>query len=159
MAKLGRPSIYTEELADEICAKLASQSRGIQHLCRTIDHFPSEDTIYEWRRTKPIFSEKYDKAKADQVMYLVDEIVEIADDVSNDKVINDNGKEVCNNEAVNRSRLRVETRKWIAARLAPKIYGQKTQTEVTISYNDEQVLAWEAAKAKIHTDDDTNGNE
>ena len=60
---------------------------------------------------------------------MTEDCLDIADDVTHDKTINKNGDEVCNNEAVNRSRLRVDTRKWLAAKLLPKIYGERLQKE------------------------------
>lgn len=133
--KIGRPSIYTEELGDEICCVVGRSKEGLEHLCQKNSHWPNPNTIYEWRIKNAIFGEKYALAKGVQADLLVDELLEIADDSDKDtiKKINNHGEEyeVCNSEWVNRSRLRVDTRKWIASKLAPKFYGEKLQTEVT----------------------------
>ncbi len=63
-----------------------------------------------------------------QIETLVDEIIDIADDSSNDRIIDD-GRERCNGEYIARSRLRVDTRKWLASKLAPKIYGLQQQQD------------------------------
>ena len=59
---------------------------------------------------------------------LIDEIIDIADDASQDINITEKGKEICNSEFIARSRLRIDTRKWLASKLAPKIYGQNPVT-------------------------------
>ena len=119
--------IYTEELGDEICLKLSTYPRGIFKLCKENPHWPCAQTIFEWRIKIPTFGDKYAKAKQNQVEVLVDECMDIADDSGFDACINNEGKVVCDSEAINRARLRVDTRKWLAAQLAPKIYGNKNQ--------------------------------
>ena len=58
-----------------------------------------------------------------------DELNEIADDGRNDwmTVTRRDGSEieVANNEVLQRSRLRVDTRKWIMSKILPKRYGDK----------------------------------
>lgn len=75
------------------------------------------------------FAPLYARAKMVQADFMVEELVEIADDTSRDTLIrtNKDGEEyeVCNTEWLNRSRLRVDTRKWIAAKLAPKVYSER----------------------------------
>lgn len=121
--KLGRPTDYTEELADEICDTIATSANGIPTLCKRNPHWPDMRTIFRWRRYNDSFCQKYMKAKQDQIEVLMDETIEIADDTSNDYVENGEGKIVANNELVNRSRLRIDTRKFLATKLAPRIYG------------------------------------
>jgi hypothetical protein len=123
----GRPTDYTPELAKEICETIASTSEGLKALCKKYPHWPVHGTIYLWLRKYSTFSDLYAKAKRDQVAALVDEIIEISDDTSNDTLTKEdrNGDEyeVANTEWIARSRLRVDTRKWIAAKLVPRLYG------------------------------------
>jgi hypothetical protein len=132
----GRPTDYTPELADEICDKIATSPRGLIALCAENPHWPSRETIYAWKRSKKEFSDKYTQAKIDQIEPLVDECIDIADDTSQDTLVrydhNGDEYETCNNEFINRSRLRIDTRKWFASKLAPKIYGDKKTTEGTL---------------------------
>lgn len=131
--KNGRPTLYNEKLAKKMCEKIASDSRSVGRLCREVDFFPHEDTFYNWLKLHQKFAELYVQAKRQQVNILIEEIVEISDDTKHDTITktNKNGDEyeVCNNEWVNRSRLRVDTRKWIATKLVPRLYGDKTQVE------------------------------
>jgi hypothetical protein len=71
----------------------------------------------------PEFAEQYAHARDSQADTLADEILDIADDGSNDYMGDD---ETYNGDAVARSKLRVDARKWIASKLKPKKYGDKT---------------------------------
>ena len=131
MAKLGAPFTYTKELGDEICLKVATCGYGLSQLCKENPHWPCRQTIFEWRIKVKAFGDNYAKAKQEQVEYLVDEMLDIADDTTRDSVMKNNKDgevyEVADNEWINRSRLRIDTRKWLAANLAPKVYGDKKQ--------------------------------
>jgi len=125
----GRPSKYTPELAKEICDAIASSSKGLETLCKENPHWPAPKNINIWRRKHEEFRIAYAQSKIDQIETLVDEILEIADDTSKDTIIkvdeNENEKETYNAEWVNRSRLRIDTRKWLAAKLVPRLYGDR----------------------------------
>jgi hypothetical protein len=121
--KIGRPSKYTQELADEICETIAANGVALSTLCKQNPHWPHVDTLYQWMNVHPSFSEAYAKAKRRQVTAFVEDIIKISDDSSRDTVTNEDGKESFNHEWVARSRLRVDTRKWIAAKLVPRLYG------------------------------------
>jgi hypothetical protein len=131
----GRPSDYTDELAEEICIKIATQSKGILRLCEENEHWPDRSTIFRWKLDNQHFCDLYDKAKQAQLEVLHDDLITISDDTSKDLTENDSGKIVYNNECVNRSRLKIDTRKWILERLAPKKFGAKQET----SRSDEDV--------------------
>lgn len=121
--KLGRPTIYTEELGQKICKAVATHSLGLKKLCSMFEWMPDHTTIHEWRWSNESFSNQYTKAKIAQSELMAEDCIDIADDSSQDITYNKFGDEVCNTEFVNRARLRVDTRKWIAAKLLPKIYG------------------------------------
>lgn len=125
---VGRPSDYTQELADAICAEI-SHGYSLRTICKA-EAMPCVATIFNWFRTQPGFVEQYEKAKAEQADALAEEMLDIADDGTNDwmeKQNKDGSKyEVLNAEHVQRSRLRVDTRKWIASKLKPKKYGDRT---------------------------------
>jgi hypothetical protein len=61
---------------------------------------------------------------------LFGEIIEIADDASGDYVTTSDGKRIVDHENIQRSRLRVDARKWAAARLAPRKYGDRVEHDV-----------------------------
>lgn len=128
-AKRGRPTKYNMALGQEICDTIASSSRGTKRLCTENPHWPCQDTLFTWLRKYPDFTEQYARAKIFQVELLVDEILEISDDASQDKYVNEQGVLVSNNQSINRARLKVDARKWIACKLVPKVYGNKIDIE------------------------------
>lgn len=124
---LGRPTKYSEELTERICDEMIA-GKSLRAICRE-DWSPAISSVLLWLAKYPIFSAQYDKARHQQSEAMFEEMMEIADDTSADKIVDADGNTKTNNEAVNRSRLRVDTRKWALARMAPKKYGEKVQTE------------------------------
>lgn len=120
--KVGRPSIYSPELAARLCAELA-MGRSLRSVCKASD-MPSMSAVFEWLREKPDFAQQYARAKAESADALVEELLDIADDSSGDFIEGEDGVKV-NHENIQRSRLRVDTRKWIAAKLKPKAYADR----------------------------------
>jgi hypothetical protein len=124
---------WTAELEDAICNAIAITPKGLEHICSANPDFPCADKIYERRRESQEFGEKYTRAKADQVMVLADQIVDIADDGSQDETeieITPGVKStVVNREIIERSKIRIDARKWLAGKLAPKIFGDKLTHE------------------------------
>lgn len=85
-------------------------------------------TIFKWLRDNPSFSEQYARAKEIQAEAFSDELLDIADDGVNDfvEIQKKNGAVVlCDQENIQRSKLRVDTRKWLMSKFAPKKYGDK----------------------------------
>ena len=104
----GRPTDYTPELAKEICLKVATNGLGLASLCKANPHWPHRDTIYCWLRKHQFFADLYAIAKKEQVTALVDDILEISDDSSQDTYEDENGNIRFNAEYAARSRLRVD---------------------------------------------------
>lgn len=126
---MARPTDYTKELATEICKRIA---RG--ESVRSIDKdpsMPSGGTIYNWLldSDKKEFLEQYESARAIQAELMFEELLEIADDGQNDYMEKENqdgtSTEVLNSEHIQRSRLRVDTRKWYLSKVLPKKFGEK----------------------------------
>ena len=125
--KKGRPSRYTPELAAKICARLA-EGETLRAICRDTA-MPDKATVLRWLadKKKADFRDQYAHAREMQADALFDEALEIADDASGDWSTDKDGKKTLDHEHVQRSRLRVDTRKWAAGKLAPKRYGDKLQ--------------------------------
>lgn len=128
----GRPSSFTQEIGDNICHRIAS-GESLRGICRD-DDMPAASTVFNWlsgssEAVRP-FVEQYARARSIQADALVDEILEISDDATNDWMVREgNAAEgsvyALNGEHVQRSRLRVDSRKWFASKVAPKKYGDK----------------------------------
>lgn len=121
----GRPSLYSEELTDIICERLVL-GESLNKICKDAD-MPSLSIVFKWLGEKPEFLEKYNIAKEAQADTLADQIMDISDEMP---LMNPTTGAV-DSGAVQHQRLRVDARKWIAAKLKPKKYGDKVQTEVT----------------------------
>jgi hypothetical protein len=129
--KAGRPTLYNEELAALICERVATSTFGLARLCAIHNDLPEKSTINLWRYKYPEFSTQYAQAKLKQADLLAEEMLDIADDGTNDwmESFGDEGETTyrINGEHVQRSRLRIDTRKFLAAKLLPKQYGDKTE--------------------------------
>jgi len=131
--KTGRPTDYNIEIAALICERVATSTLGLNRLCNMHDDLPSKFTVNLWRYRHPEFSALYAQAKIIQADLLAEECLDIADDDSNDAKIGPDGFEICNTEFIARSRLRIDTRKFLAAKLLPKQYGKGPDDQKTVS--------------------------
>lgn len=130
MAKMGRPTIYRDSLANAICIRL-SLGESLNKICQ-LDKYPKKSTVYRWLLEKENFKDKYQRAREMQQENFLDDIIAIADDSSEDytTVAGKNGDfEKFDSEHVQRSRLRIDTRKWVMERMAPRKYATKTQVD------------------------------
>ena len=115
-------TIYTKELAEKICERIATSTDGIKTICKD-DGMPDASTFRGWVFRHEEVREMYNVAKAMQAELLAEESLEIADDGSRDYKVDKDGNEVVNYDNIARARLRVDTRKWHASKLLPKKYG------------------------------------
>ena len=114
----GRPSLYTPELAEEICERIAS-GESLRAICSAA-HMPSESAVRKWAtKDHDGFSAQYARARALRADVYADEIIEIADAVAHAESIVE----------VQAARLRCDNRKWVASKMQPKKYGDKIETE------------------------------
>lgn len=119
----GRPTTYTQELADSICEQLAM---GISMRSIAKDPaFPAMSSMFKWLREHKDFSEQYARAKQESADAMAEDILDISDDGTNDYMETDDGKLQYNGDSVQRAKLRVDTRKWLMAKMKPKKYGDK----------------------------------
>jgi len=119
---------------------VSTSTDSLQKICAANVGFPCHQTIWEWRIDHPTFGEAYARAKGAQADLLAAEILEIANDSSRDTVTDEDGNERCNHEWVHRSRLKIDARKWIASKLMPKVYGDRVQSDTTLTVVHEDTL-------------------
>lgn len=75
--------------------------------------------------SRPEFSEQYARAREAQADKLAEEALQISDDGRSDTYVDGDGNVKTDTEVIQRSKLRVDTRKWLASKMAPKKYGDK----------------------------------
>lgn len=127
--KPGRPTKYTKALGEKICLRICD-GESLRSICRD-EKMPTRSTVHLWLldETKKEFSDQYKFAVDVRTDNMFDEIEEIADDGTNDwteRELNDGYVvTVVNSEHIQRSRLRVDVRKWALSKLMPKKYGDK----------------------------------
>lgn len=139
--KVGVPGIYSAELAQEICGHIANciSLRAIA----AMEGMPTVTTIMNWLadESKPEFLEQYARAREAQADKMAEDILAIADEECTRVRADKHGTNADDGEgntevvfdatAVARNKLRVDARKWLASKMAPKKYGDKVQTELT----------------------------
>lgn len=126
----GNTTVYTRELADEICERIAN-GETLRQVCRLKD-IPAS-TVRRWvLNDLDGFSARYTHARELCIESWADEVVEIGDNASNDWMARE-GKDgedlgwTANGDHISRSRLRVDSRKWLLSKLRPDKYGDKVQ--------------------------------
>ena len=128
-----------KELADEIFQAIMTSTESLRKIVARNPHFPSPETLRVWVIKDEKFAVLYARAKMKQAELMAEEIIEISDYMGDDEYIDEHGKVKVNHENINRARLRVDSRKWIACKLAPRIYGDKVINE-NHNYNHEQSI-------------------
>ena len=111
---MARPSIYSEKLVNRMLEEIAS-GRSVIGLCREEDWTPNAETWYRWLYKIEGLSNRYAQAKSVQSEREADIILDIADNATN--------------QDYQVARLRVDARKWIASKLLPNKYGERTQID------------------------------
>ena len=128
---MARLSEYDPEIAAQVCLLISTESKGLRAICESDERFPDPATFYRWMLSHAELREIYTRAKDEQLQILADEIQQIADETQVGEVITIKGdeREVKMADMLEHRKLRIESRKWLLAKLAPKKYGDKLQTE------------------------------
>jgi hypothetical protein len=130
--KMGRPTLYTPELADRILYEL-SDGRTLRDICRA-DGMPTPATIRHWvLEDRDGFAARYREARELSYHDMAEELREIVDDGRNDwmeRCARDGRHQtVSNHENPRRSRLRYDARRWLLSNALPKLYGNRSAAE------------------------------
>jgi hypothetical protein len=121
-----------------ICDYMRTSSLGLHFMCKTTPDLPTAAAVLKWFDEERMAGgetpliDMYARAKESQADYMADEMIEIADNGKNDYMdqarrANGEVDRVPDHEHMSRSRLRVDTRKFIAAKLKPRKYGDKLE--------------------------------
>jgi len=123
----------TEAVQLEICARIAG-GETLNAVCRDPD-LPGKSTVTRALGKIPAFQARYAQAREALLEHWADEMIDIADDGTTDYIIKTgrNGHEylAVDQEHIQRSRLRVDTRKWLLSKLKPETYGDRVIADVT----------------------------
>lgn len=144
---VGRPTDYSQDIADLICERLAD-GESLRSICAD-KSFPARSTVFRWLSLQPEFSDQYTRAREAQADAIFDEMIDIADNPligEKTKTLPDGKKETTTGDMIEHRRLQVETRKWMAGKLRPKKYSDKLDLNVSGSI---QTMPEEQLDARI----------
>ncbi len=112
--------MYDADMASCICVEISS-GRSLRDICSS-EGMPDKATVFRWLAAHEDFRDQYARAREAQADAMLEDIFEIADqyDATKDKL---------DVEHINRAKLRIDTRKWVASKLRPKKYGDKVDHE------------------------------
>lgn len=135
---INRQSWDRQAVMDVICHRIATSSDGLATICRENKDLPSVSTVLQWLTDEamaagePVLSDMYARAKESQADFMADEIIYISDFEAGQPVMLPSGDPLLiggkpvfkvDNASVQHARLRTENRKWVAAKLRPRKYG------------------------------------
>jgi len=135
----GRPTKYTRDIADDILHRLAL-GEPLQQICRnppewsTREAWPDMSTVVDWiNDDRDGLSDRYAQAREKGWLAMADSLTDIADDGTNDWIEREtragNIVKQVDRECTERSKLRVDTRKWLLSKMLPKLYGDRAQLD------------------------------
>jgi len=128
--KRGRPTIFTKQIADVICMRIAD-GESLREIVKT-DGLPDRTTVYDWLLRNEEFAHQYTRAREEQADTLADEIIAIADEQPEIIAVIDKKTGALIEHKLDGAFLqwqknRIDARKWTAMKLKPKKYGDKLQ--------------------------------
>lgn len=116
------PVRFSQALFDLICDHLA-EGMPLRAVCR-LPNMPTDSAVIKWL-VNPELSQQYTQAREIGYQLMADDILLISDT----SVVGDEGDNVA------RSRLQVDSRKWLLSKALPKIYGDKTSIEAKVTHD------------------------
>ena len=123
---MGRPTKYTQQVANIICNRIA-EGESLREIVKT-EGMPDRTTVYDWLLKDEVFANQYMRAREEQADTLADEILAIADESPEIDVIRDKHGAVVDIKIdsgyVAYQRQRIDARKWVASKLKPKKYAE-----------------------------------
>lgn len=138
-----------DQIITEVLAAIATSPKSLESICKELEGAPSARTFYRWLEADEELCQRYTRAKEAQLQVLADQLVDLAD---TDRICRkvtqkaDGSVETVILDQVERTRLQIDVRKWLLAKLNPKKYGDKVeqfisgpagapiQTEVTVKF-------------------------
>jgi hypothetical protein len=125
-SKGGRPTKYCDQIAAEICGRL-SCGEPVSTICKD-DHMPGVTTIFMWLRRHDEFRKDYEEARKNGAHTYADQIAQIID-TKPLEIVDEQGNVRYDSASIAWNRLRMDGRKWLAAKYLPKVYGERLGVE------------------------------
>lgn len=118
---------YLEEDKDQIFKSIISYIENGASLRSVLrkDNMPSSSTFFIWIEEDIEKSKQYVRATEKRAESIFEDILSIVDENTNDVITLEDGREIVNNDVIQRARLRMDARKWMLGKMHPKKYGDK----------------------------------
>lgn len=127
------PAAEWAPVIDEILSAIATTPKSLESICGDLESAPNARTFYKWMERDEELGQRYARAKASQLQVLADQLVDLADkDRLCEKVTFDADgkiKERVILDQTDRTKIQIDTRKWLLSKLDPKKYGERVQNE------------------------------
>lgn len=153
-----RATVFNQKVADNILASIAN-GKSVRSVCEKAPA-PTRTMFYKWIRENEQFRKDYERAIELRSDHIAEEILQIADDTANDYVqtVGDNDLPIFvqNNVKVQRDRLRIDSRKWLLARMSPKKYGDHLKVDADNNHSGAIKIVFDESYDRA---DDTNGDD
>ena len=123
-------AIDPESVMPAILAEIATTPKSLNTICAENKDFPHPATVYRWIDKDSDLCERYARAKQAQLQVIADQLVDLADTdrICKKRTIKSDGtEEIVILDQVERTKLQIDTRKWLLAKLNPKKYGDRLE--------------------------------
>ena len=110
-----RPSDFHDEIATRIC-DLLMDGVSLRSICE-LEDMPGRTTVFRWMDENPDFASRYARARMLQADLMDDLILETAN--------------ACTPATAHADRVKISAFQWRAAKLKPKVYGDKAEVAMT----------------------------
>lgn len=121
---------FDQKKFDEVL-KLIEEGESLRKSCELVKF--NRSTFYYVIDERDDLKDKYARATKDRHDKIFEEILDIADDSSNDYITDSEGFEKLNQEHVQRSKLKIDARKWMLGKMNPKKYGEHLKIDQTVN--------------------------
>lgn len=123
-------AIDQQSVMPDILAAIATTPSSLETICKSDKRFPDARTVYRWIDADEELCQRYTRAKEAQLQVLADQLIDLAD---NDRICRkvtekaDGSTETVTLDQTDRTKLQIDTRKWLLSKLNPKKYGDKVE--------------------------------
>lgn len=130
---MGRPSTFTQEVADEIVRRL-SEGEPLRAICRD-DHMPAWQTFYGWLGANESFAERIARARELGHDAIAEDTLRIADTPQEGERVEEteDGIKRVREDMLGHRKLQIDTRLKLLAKWNPKKYGDRQTIEHEVS--------------------------
>lgn len=144
--RAGRPTTFTKELAHRVLHRISTSTEGLEKLCETHEDLPNKSTVYEWLLNNQEFSDAFKRARVIQTQLCIQELESVTDA---EFYYDEKGVKRYDAALVAQRRLKVETRKWLASKIIPSVYGDKMTVETDTKEKEELKKEIAALREKL----------